>query len=112
MLAICLGNVAAHYGIPGAGEHTCQVYRLSGAQKLAAALRDVERASSGLPGERRPRVVIIGGGSTGTELAAEIATTDWTHIAGALARPPDVILLTGSSPLPRGVPAASGRPRA
>lgn len=98
MLAICLGNVAAHYGIPGAGEHTYQVYRLSGAQKLAAALRDVERASSGLPGERRPRVVIIGGGSTGTELAAEIATTDWTHIAGALARPPDVILLTGSSP--------------
>ena len=103
-LAICLGNVAAYYGVPGALEHAFQVYRLSGAQKLAGALREMERASAALPGERRPRVVIVGGGSTGTELAAEVATTDWSRIAGPGARPPDVLLLTGSLPFLSGFP--------
>jgi NADH dehydrogenase len=97
-LAVCLGSVPAYYGVPGAAEYTHQVYRLSGAKKLAAAIRDIEKASATLPGERRPRFVIVGGGSTGTELAAEIATTDWTAIADPAARPPDVILLTGTLP--------------
>jgi NADH:ubiquinone reductase (H+-translocating) len=97
-LAICLGSVAAYYGVPGARENTHQVYRLSGAKKLAAAIREVEKSSVALPGERRPRIVIVGGGSTGTELAAEIATTDWREIADPAARPPDVFLLTGSLP--------------
>src|SRR5271170_777742 len=97
-LAICLGSVAAYYGVPGAAEHTFQVYRLSGAQKLAAAIRDIEKGSVTLPPQRRPRILIIGGGSTGTELAAEIATTDWRTIADPAARPPDVFLLTGSLP--------------
>jgi NADH:ubiquinone reductase (H+-translocating) len=105
-LAICLGNVAAYYGVPGAAEHTHQVYRLSGAKKLAAAIREVEMASAQWPGERRPRILVVGGGSTGTELAAEIATTDWRTIAGAGARPPDVLLLTGSLPFLAGFPPA------
>ncbi len=104
MLALCLGNVAAYFGVPGAAEHTHQVYRLSGAQRLAAALRETERASAGLPGERRPRVVIVGGGSTGTELAAEVATTDWRRVAGSAARPPDVLLVTGALPFLAGFP--------
>jgi NADH:ubiquinone reductase (H+-translocating) len=103
-LAVCLGSVAAYYGVPGAADHTFNVYRLSGAQRLAATVRDVERASAGLPGERRPRFVIVGGGSTGTELAAEIATTDWTRAAGPGARPPDVLLLTGALPFLVGLP--------
>jgi NADH:ubiquinone reductase (H+-translocating) len=103
-LAICLGSVAAYYGVPGAAEHTHQVYRLSGAQRLAAALREVEGRSRDLVGERRPRIVIVGGGSTGTELAAEIATTDWTRIAGPSARAPDVVLITGSLPFLAGFP--------
>jgi NADH:ubiquinone reductase (H+-translocating) len=103
-LVICLGSVAAYYGVPGAAEHTFSVYRLSGAQRLAASLRDLERQSATLPGERRPRVVIIGGGSTGTELAAEVATTDWARISGAGARPPDVLLLTGALPFLVGLP--------
>jgi NADH:ubiquinone reductase (H+-translocating) len=103
-LAVCLGSVATYYGVPGAAEHTHQVYRLSGAKKLAAALRDVEKASVALAGERRPRVVIIGGGSTGTELAAEIATTDWRGIADPAARAPDVILLAGALPFLAGFP--------
>ncbi len=103
-LAICLGSEAAYYGVPGAAEHTHQVYRLSGAKRLAAAIRDVERASTTLPGERCPRFVIVGGGSTGTELAAEIATTDWKTIADPAARPPSVFLLTGSLPFLAGIP--------
>jgi NADH:quinone reductase (non-electrogenic) len=103
-LAICLGNVAAYYGVAGAGEHTFNVYRLSGAQRLGGALLDVERASPSLPGERRPRVVVVGGGSTGTEVAAEIATTDWGNLVGAPVRPPDVYLLAGSLPFLAGFP--------
>jgi NADH dehydrogenase len=103
-LAICLGSVAAYYGVPGAAEHTEQVYRLSGAQRLAAKILEVEKASVGLRGERRPRIVIVGGGSTGTELAAEIATTDWGAIAAPDARRPDVVLVTGSLPFLAGFP--------
>ncbi|MGI0154648.1 MAG: NAD(P)/FAD-dependent oxidoreductase [Thermoplasmata archaeon] len=103
-LAICLGSVAAFYGVPGAAELTHQVYRLSGAKKLAAAIRAVETASAGFPGERRARILVVGGGSTGTELAAEIATTDWRPIAGDGARPPDVYLLAGSLPFLAGFP--------
>jgi NADH:ubiquinone reductase (H+-translocating) len=97
-LAICLGNAAAYYGVPGAAEHTHNVYRLSGAQRLGRTLVEIERASSGLKGERRPRILVVGGGSTGTEVAAEIATADWGKLAGAEVRPPDVFLLTGSLP--------------
>jgi NADH:ubiquinone reductase (H+-translocating) len=103
-LAICLGNVAAYYGVPGAAENTHRVYRLSGAERLAHAIRAVEVASTELPAERRPRVVVIGGGSTGTELAAEIATTDWTAFTAPAARPPDVVLVTGALPFLAGLP--------
>jgi NADH:ubiquinone reductase (H+-translocating) len=103
-LVLCLGNVAAYYGVAGAAEHTHQVYRLSGAKRLAAAIRDVEARSSSLAGDRRPRVIVIGGGSTGTELAAEIATTDWAAIAGPGARTPDVFLIVGSAPFLVGFP--------
>jgi len=103
-LAVCLGNVAAFYGVPGAPENTHQVYRLSGAKKLAAAIREIELHSVKLSGERRPRVLVIGGGSTGTELAAEIATTDWARLSVPDARPPDVFLITGSLPFLAGFP--------
>ncbi len=103
-LAVCLGSVAAYYGVPGASELTHQVYRLSGAIRLAGALREVEAGSSTLPGERRPRVVVVGGGSTGTELAAEIATSDWSQVTGGPARPPDVFLLAGALPFLDGLP--------
>jgi NADH:ubiquinone reductase (H+-translocating) len=103
-LAICLGNVAAYYGVAGAAEHTYDVYRLSGAQRLGKALVEVERASAGLKGERRPRVVVVGGGSTGTELAAEVATADWAKVVGGPVRPPDVYLLAGALPFLSGLP--------
>jgi NADH:ubiquinone reductase (H+-translocating) len=105
-LAIALGCVASYYGVPGAAELTHQVYRLTGAIRLARALRAVEERSPHLPGERAPRVVVVGGGSTGTELAAEIATTDWARVTGVAARPPEVILVVGSLPFLFGLPPA------
>jgi NADH dehydrogenase FAD-containing subunit len=111
-LVIGLGSTAAYYGVPGAAENTHQVYRLGGAQRLAAAIRGVEEASRTLPAERRPRAVVVGGGSTGTELAAEIAATDWTTIAGPGARSPEVVMLTGTLPFLDGfAPAVVARAR-
>lgn len=103
-LAICLGSVAAYYGVPGAEAHTHQVYRLSKAREFARALALVMEKSADLPGEARPRVVVVGGGSTGVELAAEIATTDWSQVVGREARHPDVVLVTGALPLLAGFP--------
>jgi NADH dehydrogenase len=97
-LAVCLGSVVAFYGVRGADTHTFQVYRYSGAMKLAEAMRELEERSPEMPAGRRPRVLVIGGGSTGTEVAAEIATADWRRITGRDARPPEVILVCGALP--------------
>jgi NADH:ubiquinone reductase (H+-translocating) len=103
-LAICLGNVASYYGVPGAPENTSSVYRLTAALRTADSVREIERGSMQRPGEERARIVVVGGGSTGTELAAEIATTDWAKVVGGRVRPPDVYLLTGSLPFLAGFP--------
>ncbi|MGP8074438.1 MAG: NAD(P)/FAD-dependent oxidoreductase [Thermoplasmata archaeon] len=97
-LAICLGNVPAYYGVAGADEFMHQVYGLLGAMRLADELTAVETASPVLPRGIRPRVVVVGGGSTGTEVAADIATADWQAITGVKARPPQVTLVCGALP--------------
>lgn len=99
-LAICLGSVPAYYGVHGAAEHTFSVYRLTEAMRLGAALR-VRVGSGGDP----TRVVVVGGGSTGTEIAAEIATVDWRRLAGKEAVAPSVTLVTGTLPFLAGLPA-------
>ncbi|MCI4356573.1 MAG: FAD-dependent oxidoreductase [Thermoplasmata archaeon] len=104
-LAVCLGNVVAFYGVPGADQHTFQVYRYSGAMQLAEAMRELEARSPEMPPGRRPRVLVIGGGSTGTEVAAEIATADWRRITRRDARPPEVILVCGALPFLAGFSA-------
>jgi NADH dehydrogenase len=102
-LAICLGSVPHYYGVPGAEEHTLSVYRLSHAERLAERLREIERARAGTA--RPPRVVVVGGGSTGTEVAAEIATTRWDRIVGRDCPPPEVLLVVGRLPFLDGLPA-------
>lgn len=103
-LAICLGSVPAYYGIPGAAAHLHHVYRFRSAETLGAALRAAEEASAGEAATDRPRVVVVGGGSTGTEVAAEIATVDWTRVAGQPVPRPRVTLVTGAVPLLAGLP--------
>lgn len=103
-LIICLGSVPAYYGVPGAEEFTHQVYRLSGALRLANTLRKLTEASSDRTINGRPQIVVVGGGSTGTEVAAEIASTDWSKIVGKEVHPPQVQLVVGSVPLLAGLP--------
>jgi NADH:ubiquinone reductase (H+-translocating) len=97
-LAICLGSTPAYYGVPGASELLHQVYGLVGAMRFAKVLRDAEASSNELPPGARVRVAVVGGGSTGTEVAAEIATTDWRKLTGGSARPPAVTLVCGALP--------------
>ncbi len=104
-LAICVGSVGAYYGVPGAAEHAHQIYGLLGAQRLARALRQTELDSVHLRGEQQPRIVVIGGGSTGTELAADIASTNWSQVTAHDVRRPAVVLVTGSLPFLAGLPA-------
>lgn len=101
-LAICVGSVPAYYGVPGAAEHTYSVYRLTAAMRLGVDLRTKMAEGASVP----PRVVVIGGGSTGTEVAAEIATVDWARVAGRGASIPQVTLVTGSLPFLSGLPAS------
>jgi NADH dehydrogenase len=108
-LAICLGSVPSYFGIPGAREHAQEVYSLSGAQRLGAAMVEAEKASARAPGALRPEIVVAGGGSTGTEVAAEIATANWTRICGTSVPDPHVTLLTGPTALLEGFSPALRR---
>jgi NADH dehydrogenase len=103
-LVIALGSVPSYFNIPGAREAAQEVYSLTGAERLAARLVDVEKAAGRNSPATRPRIVVVGGGSTGTEVAAEIATADWKTIADPAAPPPQVTLLTGPMPLLLGFP--------
>lgn len=102
-LAICLGNVPAYYGVAGAKERMFDVYGLAGAMRLAAAMKKAELDSVQAGPGARPRVAVVGGGSTGTEVAAEIATADWRRIADPGARPPQVTLVCGALPFLAGL---------
>ena len=62
---ICLGASPSYYGVPGAREHALTLQYLDSAVRLRRRLRCLARAGGG-------RVVIVGGGLTGVELAGEI----------------------------------------
>ena len=103
-LVICLGSEPSYFGIPGARELAQEVYSLAGAERLAARIVAAERTAVNVPGAPAPHVVVVGGGSTGTEVAAEVATADWKTIVGEAAPRPRVTLLTGPTPLLLGFP--------
>ncbi len=96
-LAVCLGSVPAYFGVPGA-ERAHQVYGYLGALAFARALVARLREAASAGGTGRVRVCVVGGGSTGTELAAEVATVAWRHLAGAAAPTPEVTLVVGALP--------------
>jgi len=81
-LVLAVGSTSQHYGVPGAAEHTlslngpqdAETFRLRMLRLLALAeLRKDEQADAGLD------VVIIGGGATGVELAAELREASAVH---------------------------------
>jgi NADH:ubiquinone reductase (H+-translocating) len=104
-LAICLGSVPAYYGVPGAEANMQQVYSLTGAMRLAASLRGATFPSGQAERTTPVRVVIVGGGSTGTEVAAEIATADWSGPGQGPARALAVSQVCGGPGLLAGLPA-------
>jgi NADH dehydrogenase len=74
-LVVAVGSVSNYFGVPGAREHTISLnatedaehFRLKLLRLLASAEQDAEQGhDNGLD------VVIIGGGATGVELAAEL----------------------------------------
>ena len=77
-LILCIGSVSNDFGIPGVAQYAMGIDTPRDAQRfhrklLAACVRaDARKAASG---EGAVRIVIIGGGATGVELAAEIRQT-------------------------------------
>ncbi|MCW5655595.1 NAD(P)/FAD-dependent oxidoreductase [Hydrogenophaga sp.] len=81
-LVIAVGSTANHYNVPGAAEHTLSLNRPADAEhfrlRMLKLLTAAElRKSAG--GEGQVRVVIIGGGATGVELAAELREASVVH---------------------------------
>jgi NADH dehydrogenase len=121
-LVIAVGSTSNYFGVPGAREHTISLnatedaerFRLKLLRLLASAEQDAEEhgADAGLD------VVIIGGGATGVELAAELreasgayATYGFNHLQ--VRRDVRITLLEGAprilAPLPERVSGAALR---
>jgi NADH dehydrogenase len=118
-LVIAVGSISNYFGVPGAREHTISLnatedaerFRLKLLRLLASAEQDAEEgADTGLD------VVIIGGGATGVELAAELreassayATYGFAHLKAR--RDVRITLLEGAprilAPLPERVSEAA-----
>lgn len=81
-LVISVGSTANHFNVPGAAEHTLSLNRPADAEqfrlRMLKLLTAAElRKSAGNEGQ--VRIVIIGGGATGVELAAELREASVVH---------------------------------
>lgn len=81
-LVLCIGSTANHFNVPGALEHTISLNSPQDAERFrlrmlklltAAELRKAQGQTAGVD------VVIIGGGATGVELAAELREASAVH---------------------------------
>ncbi len=81
-LVIAVGSTANHFNVPGAAEHTLSLNRPADAEhfrlRMLKLLTAAELRKSG-GGEGLVRIVIIGGGATGVELAAELREASVVH---------------------------------
>jgi NADH dehydrogenase len=80
-LILAIGSVTNFFGVPGAAEHAMAIDTVAQAEQvrkriLAACMRtQAKLAASDQPSEGKVNLVIIGGGATGVELAAELRNT-------------------------------------
>jgi len=122
-LVISVGSTSNYFGVPGARENTISLnatedaerFRLRLLRLLAQAERDKEGANGGRSGMD---IVIIGGGATGVELAAELREASSVYAAYGfnrlqVQRDVRITLLEGAprilAPLPEKVSGAALR---
>ncbi len=80
-LVLAIGSVTNFFGVPGAAEHAMAIDTVGQAEQvrrriLAACMRAQNRQSEEEnPATQKVNLVIIGGGATGVELAAELRNT-------------------------------------
>ena len=80
-LILAIGSVTNFFGVPGAADHAMAIDTVGQAEHvrkriLAACMRSQTRlAESGGQQRQKVNIVIIGGGATGVELAAELRNT-------------------------------------
>jgi NADH dehydrogenase len=111
-LVLAIGSVTNFFGIPGAAEHAMAIDTVRQAEHvrrkiLAACMRSQMRlAESGGQERQRVNLVVIGGGATGVELAAELRNTARVFAAYGLHRlnPLDDITITLVEAGPRILP--------
>lgn len=95
-LVYALGSRLWRPPIPGLGEHGFDIDTYEGAKRLQAHLRGLA-AKEGAPG--RLRVLVVGAGLTGVELACELPTRLAALSAQAPDRPLPEVTLADSSPV-------------
>ena len=77
VLVVAIGATTTFYNTPGAAEHTLSLKDLADAIRLRAQIIDMFETAAKEPDEQRRQellsFVVVGGGATGVETAAEIA---------------------------------------
>lgn len=121
-LVVAVGSVSNYFGVPGAKEHTISLNATEDAERFRLtllkllAVTDNSKAGGDRPGGLD--VVIIGGGATGVELAAELREASWVYASYGFQhlqprRDVRITLLEGAprilAPLPERVSAAALR---
>jgi NADH dehydrogenase len=118
-LVIAVGSTSNYFAVPGAEAYTISLNSTEDAErfrrKMLGLLNDVARNKQDQP-DASVNIVIIGGGATGVELAAELREASAVHAAYGLhrqgaARDVHITLLEGAprilAPLPERVAGAA-----
>lgn len=121
-LVIAVGSTSNYFGVPGAREHTISLNATEDAERfrlrLLRLLAQAEQQKEDGAGGSGLDIVIIGGGATGVELAAELREASGVYAAYGfrrlqVKRDVRITLLEGAprilAPLPERVSAAAAR---
>ncbi|NML60939.1 NAD(P)/FAD-dependent oxidoreductase [Massilia sp. RP-1-19] len=120
-LVVAVGSVSNYFGVPGANEHTISLNATEDAERFRLTLLKLLAVTEHQIADDRPGgldVVIIGGGATGVELAAELREASWVYASYGFqhlqpGRDVRITLLEGAprilAPLPERVSAAAHR---
>jgi NADH dehydrogenase len=121
-LVIAVGSTSNYFGVPGAREHTISLNATDDAERfrlrLLRLLARAEQQKEEGAGDSGLDIVIIGGGATGVELAAELREASGVYAAYGfrrlqVRRDVRITLLEGAprilAPLPERVSAAAAR---